>query len=95
MKEISSAMFVKSLDEVDIDDYPRFVVKNLNKVKKGARVDALLKVLLPASRVVHMKEKSDKDKAKVAAELRGKREMMKQQKKEQERNAKRVGYGTF
>lgn len=94
MKEISSSMFVKSLDEVDIDDYPRFVVKNLNKVKRGSRVDALLKVLLPASRVVHLKEKSDKEKAIVAAELREKRELMKQQRKEQEKNS-RMGYGTF
>jgi hypothetical protein len=95
MKEISSSMFVKSLDEVDIEDYPRFVVKNLNKVKRGARIDALLKVLLPASRVVHMKEKSDKEKAKVAADLREKREMMKQQKKEQEKNARRIGYSNL
>ena len=95
MKEISSSMFVKSLDEVDIEDYPRFVVKNLNKVKRGARIDALLKVLLPASRVVHMKEESDKEKAKVAADLREKREMMKQQKKEQEKNARRIGYSSF
>jgi hypothetical protein len=95
MKEISSSMFVKNFDDVDIEDYPRFVVKNLNKVKKGARVDTLLKVLLPASRVVHMKEKSDKDKAKIAADLRGKREMMRQQKKEQEKNTRRLGYSTF
>ncbi len=94
MKEISSSMFVKSLDEVDIEDYPRFVVKNLNKIKRGSRVDALLKVLLPASRVVYIKEQSDKEKAKVAADLREKRELMKQQKKEQDKN-KRIGYGTF
>ncbi len=95
MKEISSSMFVKSLDEVDIEDYPRFVVKNLNAVKRGSRVDALLKVLLPASKVVYMKEESDKEKAKVAADLREKREMMKQQKKEQEKNARRIGYSNF
>lgn len=95
MKEISSSMFVKSLDEVDMEDYPRFVVKDLNKVKRGSRIDALLKVLLPASRVVHMKEKSDKEKAMVAAELREKREMMKQQRKEQEKNARTIGYGNF
>ncbi len=94
MKEISSSMFVKSLEEVDIEDYPRFVVKNLNKVKRGSRVDALLKALLPASRVVYVKEQSDKEKAKVAADLREKRELMKQQKKEQEKN-RRIGYGTF
>ena len=91
MKEISSSMFVKSLEEVDIEDYPRFVVKDLNKIKRGSRVDALLKVLLPASRVVHVKEQSDKDKAKVAADLREKRELMKQQRKEQEKSRK-IGY---
>lgn len=95
MKEISSSMFVKSLDEVDINEYPRFIVKDLNKVKRGARVDALLKVLLPASRVVHMKEKSDKENAKIAADLREKRETMRQQKKEQEKNSRIIGYGDF
>ena len=56
MKEISSAMFVKSLDEIDIEDYPRFVVKNMHKIKEGSRVDVLLKVLLPASKVVYEKQ---------------------------------------
>ena len=31
----------------------------------------------------------------VAAELREKREIMKQQKKDQEKNARRIGYGNF
>mmetsp|Transcript_17358 Transcript_17358/g.32903 ORF Transcript_17358/g.32903 Transcript_17358/m.32903 type:complete len:1102 (-) Transcript_17358:23-3328(-) len=93
MKEISSSMFVKSLDEVELEEYPRFVVRNMGSVKKGSRVDALLKVLLPAARVVHAKQSSDKEKAKVAAELREKRESIKKQKKEQETlSSNRLGY---
>jgi hypothetical protein len=93
MKEISSSMFVKSLDEVELEEYPRFVVRNMGSVKKGSRVDALLKVLLPASRVVHAKQASDKEKAKVAAELREKRESIKKQKKEQDTlSSNRLGY---
>lgn len=93
MKEITSAMFVKSLDDVDIDDYPRFVVRNMSSIKKGSRIDALLKVLLPPSKVVHAKQSADKEKAKVAAELREKREAMKKQKKEQEAmTSRRMGY---
>lgn len=73
MKEISSAVNIKKLSEIEINNYPRFVVKNLGKsVKKGARVDALLKVLLPPSKVVFQKQQKDKEKAKVAAELREK-----------------------
>jgi len=94
MKEISSSMFVKSIGEVDIEDYPRFVVRNIHEVKRGARIDILLRVLLPASKIVHEKEKSDKEKAKIATGLREKREIMKQQKKEQEKslNNNRMGY---
>ena len=96
MKQISSAMFVKDLDEVDVEEYPRFVLRNLNKIKKGSRVDALLKVLLPASRVVHEKQEADKEKAKVATELREKREQMKKQKKEQEiLNSRRMDFTTY
>ncbi len=89
MKEISSAIFVKNLDEVDMEEYPRFVIKKMSKVKKGSRVDMLLKLLLPASKVVYQKQMADKEKARVAAELREKRETMKKQKKEQETLAAR------
>ena len=93
MKEISSAMFVRSLDEIDIDEYPRFVVRNMSSIKKGSCVDTLLKVLLPVLKVVHAKQTADKEKAKVAVELREKREVMKKQKKEQEVLAsRRMGY---
>lgn len=97
MKEISSAANVKDLSEVDIHGYPRFIVKGLGKsVKKGSRVDALLKVLLPPSKVVFKKQQKDKEKAKVAAELREKRELIAKQKKEQEKlNSRRMGYAQY
>ena len=93
MKEISSAVNIKSLSEIEICNYPRFVVKKMGKsVKEGARVDALLKVLLPPSKVVFEKQQRDKEKAKVAAELREKRELIQKQKKEQERLSARRFY---
>mmetsp|Transcript_22691 Transcript_22691/g.40604 ORF Transcript_22691/g.40604 Transcript_22691/m.40604 type:complete len:515 (-) Transcript_22691:69-1613(-) len=94
MKEISSAVNIKKLSEIEVDNYPRLVMKKLGKsVKKGARVDALLRVLLPPSKVVYQKQQRDKDKAKVAAELREKRELIAKQKKEQEKlSSRRIGY---
>lgn len=93
MKEISSALNVKSLDEVDMEQYPRFVVKNFCAVPEGRRVEHLLKLLLPSSKVVYEKQEKDKENARVAAELRDKRELMKKQKKElkQQENT-RLGY---
>lgn len=86
---------IKKLSEIETDNYPRLVVKKLGKnVKKGARVDSLLKVLLPPSKVVFHKQQKDKEKAKVAAELREKRELIAKQKKEQEKlSSRRVGVG--
>ena len=94
MKEISSAVNVKHLSEIDINYYPRFVIKKLGEtVEEGSRVDALLKVLLPPSKIVYEKQQRDKEKAKVAAELREKRELIQKQKKEQDKlNARRLGY---
>lgn len=93
MKEISSAMFVTNLDDVEIEEYPRFVIRGFSKLKEGSRVDALLKVLLPASKVVFEKQLEDKEKARVAAELREKQEMIKQKKKKQDAvSARRMGY---
>jgi hypothetical protein len=92
MKEISSAVNIKSLSEIEVNNYPRFVVKHLGKtVKNGARVDALLKVLLPPSKVVYQKQQRDKEKAKVAAELREKRDLIAKQKKEHEKSSRRMG----
>jgi len=86
MKEISSAVDARSLADVDVYDFPRFVIRGMrDKIKSGSRVDALLKVLLPPSKVVFKKQQKDKEKARVAAELREKREIMSKQKKEQEK----------
>jgi len=93
MKEISSAYNVKELDEVDLEQYPRFVIHNFDTIPEGQRVDALLKVLLPSAKVVYEKQEKDKESAKVAAELREKRELLKRSAKEQQAldNA-RLGY---
>jgi len=92
-ENVQSATFVKTLSEITINEYPRFVVKNLSAVESGSRVDVLLKVLLPASKVVYDRQQEDKDKAKVAAELREKRQAMKKQKKEQDSMMnRRAGY---
>ena len=86
MKEISSAADARSLDEVDVYDFPRLVIRGMrDNIESGSRVDALLKVLLPPSKVVFKKQQKDKEKARVAAELREKREIMSKQKKEQEK----------
>lgn len=93
MKEISSAMYVRSIDEVDMEDYPRFVIRGMNSIKTGSRVDVLLKLLLPASKVVHAKQSADKEKARLAADIREKREAMKKHKKEQDAmTSRRLGY---
>lgn len=93
MKEISSALGVKSLDDVDIEMYPRFLVHNFGEVPEGQRVDALLKLLLPSAKVVFEKQEEDKGKARVAAELREKREMIKKNTKDQDRDDMlRLGY---
>eukprot|EP00985_Skeletonema_marinoi_P013911 scaffold7006_cov174-Skeletonema_marinoi.AAC.1 len=93
MKEISSASTIKNMQDVEIQNYPRFVVKKLGtSVDEGSRVDSLLKVLLPPTKVVFTKQEKDKEKAKLAAELRDKREAIARQKKEQEKlNSRRLG----
>ena len=60
--------------------------------KTGARVDTLLRVI-PPSKIVYHKQQKDKEKAKVATELREKRDLITKQKKENEKNAR--GMGTF
>lgn len=82
MKEISSAYDIKSLDDIDIEMYPRFVLKDFGTGPKA--VDRLLKVLLPYAKVVYEQQEADKDSAKVEAELRERREMLQQRKKKNE-----------
>ena len=94
MKEISSAANINSLSDINTDTYPRFVVKNLaTSAEKGERVDVLLRLLLPPSKVVFQRQQEDKEKAKVATELREKREEIVKKRKEQDKlNAKKAGY---
>jgi hypothetical protein len=93
MKEISSAVSISNLDEVDLEQYPRFVIRNFGEIPEGQRVDALLKHLLPAAKIVYETQEKDKNKARVAAELRDKRENLKKSKKQMEReDTMRLGY---
>ena len=82
MKEISSAYNVKSLDDVDVEMYPRFVIKEFGEGPKA--VDKLLRVLLPVAKVVLEKQEEEKDSAKAATELRERRELLQQRKKANE-----------
>jgi len=79
MKQISSAFEVKNFDDIDIEQNPRFVMRNFGT--GGKAVDRLLQVLLPYAKVVYDKQESDKDSAKVAAALREKRELVRAKKK--------------
>eukprot|EP00980_Cylindrotheca_fusiformis_P013544 scaffold3450_cov114-Cylindrotheca_fusiformis.AAC.49 len=79
MKSISSAFDVTSLDDIDIEQYPRFVIKDFGSGPKA--VDRILKVLLPYAKIVHEKQEGEKEVAKAAAALREKRELMQERKK--------------
>lgn len=93
MKEISSALNIKDLDDVDLEQYPRLVIKNFGKIPIGQRVDALLKFLLPSAKVTYETQEQDKDRARTAAELRDKRETLKKSKKQQEKEeTMRLGF---
>eukprot|EP00535_Pseudo-nitzschia_heimii_P007971 CAMPEP_0197177938 /NCGR_PEP_ID=MMETSP1423-20130617/3368_1 /TAXON_ID=476441 /ORGANISM="Pseudo-nitzschia heimii, Strain UNC1101" /LENGTH=1146 /DNA_ID=CAMNT_0042627565 /DNA_START=145 /DNA_END=3585 /DNA_ORIENTATION=+ len=79
MKEIASAYSVKKMDEIDVEAHPRFVVKNFGTGKQA--VDRLLKVLLPVARTVYQQQEKEKETAKTAVELRNKRELLEERKK--------------
>jgi hypothetical protein len=53
MKDIYLAMNVKHMDKVDVEQYPRFVIKNFGGSKKGSELNQLLKELLPKAKVVY------------------------------------------
>jgi transcription-repair coupling factor (superfamily II helicase) len=84
MKDISSAFSITDLDEIDLEQYPRFVIRNMGAVPTGQRVDALLKCLLPIAKIVYETQEKDKSKAKIAAELRDKRSILKKSRKQME-----------
>jgi hypothetical protein len=79
MKEISSAYNVKHMDEIDVHANPRFIIKDFGTEPRA--VDRLLKVLLPVSKAVAARQEEEKDTAKMAAELRGKQELLKTRQK--------------
>lgn len=99
MKQISSAVEVKDMEDVDLEQYPRFVVKNFcsltdaGKIAQKGTVDRLLKVLLPLSKAVYEKQEHEAEEAKLASELREKQELLRARKKaNQAAENKRLGY---
>jgi len=79
MKEISSAVQVKDMDEVDLEQYPRIVFSDFRSEKQ---VDQLLKVLLPLSKTVFEIQHEQAEEAKLAADLREKQELLRARKKQ-------------
>jgi transcription-repair coupling factor (superfamily II helicase) len=91
LKVISSAANVESMDEIDLEQYPRMVIKDFGDDRQA--VGRLLKVLLPVAKVVYDKQEEDKDQAKVAANLRDKQDLLRTRKKKSDtREAQRTGY---
>ena len=96
MKEISSAFSIRDIDEVDLEQYPRLVIRNFGEVPEGQRVDTLLKHLLPTAKLVYETQERDKNKARVAAELRDKRENLKKSKQQLDHDeTMRLGYREY
>ena len=87
MKEISSAYTIKKMDEIDVELHPRLVMKDFGEGKQA--VDRLLKVLLPIARTVYEQQEKEKDNAKNAVELRNKRLLMENKRKESREAEKR------
>ncbi len=79
MKEIASAYTIKKMDEIDVEQHPRLVMRNFSPGKQA--VDRLLKVLLPVARTVYQQQEKEKANARQAVELRNKRLLMEQHKK--------------
>jgi hypothetical protein len=79
MKVISSAAAVKDMDEIDFEQYPRFVLKKFGSPTNA--VDLLLKALLPVAKAVYEIHEAQLEDAKVAAALRQKQAAMKERDK--------------
>ena len=91
MKDISSAINVKEMDSVDLEQYPRFVIKDFDSDDKS--VDRLLKVLLPVAKVVCEKQAAQAEDARAAADLREKQELLRTRKRVTDAiEAQRLGY---
>lgn len=90
MKQITSAVNVKSMDEIDLGQYPRFIVRD---VGSGKVVDRLLKFLLPIAKIVYEQQENQAEQAKAAADLREKQELLRSRKKANEEfAAQRMDY---
>ena len=81
MKDITSAANVKSLDEASVYKYARFIVRGLKDIPRGQKVDVLLKCLLPMAKIVLANQEADKERARIAVEVRDKREAMRKARK--------------
>lgn len=93
MKDISSAVNVKNIEEVDLEQYPRIVLSNFGSDRV---VDRLLKVLLPLAKVVYEKQQAQAEEAKVSADLREKQELLRTRRKQNDSlEAQRLGYGFY
>jgi hypothetical protein len=77
MKDIASAYSISSMDEIAIEQYPRLVIRNFGPaIEKNKAVDRILQSLLPIAKMVYEIQEQEKEKAKVAAELREKRSIL-------------------
>jgi hypothetical protein len=96
MKDISSAVRVKDMDEVDLELYPRIVVRDFGSASGTKSVDKLLKVLLPVAKVVAEIQQKQADEAKVAADLRQRQELLRVRKKQNEAlESQRMGLSMY
>ena len=96
MKDITSAVNVKDMKEVELEQYPRFVIRNFvsgSDSKKVGAVDRLLKLLLPIAKIVHEKQEQQAENAKAAVAIRERQETMKIRKDANDAtDARRIGY---
>ena len=96
INDITSAFNVESLNDIDLERYPRFVIRDFGKIPKGQRVDALLKSMLPCAKIVYETQEKERESARLAAELREKRENLKKKRKDQEvEDTMRLGYEEY
>jgi hypothetical protein len=102
MKEISSAIHVRSMDDVDWEQYPRIVIRDFAEASPSSppasakAVDRLLKVLLPVAKVVADVQARQADEARVAADLRQKQELLRARKRQNEAmESQRVGLSMY
>lgn len=82
MKDISSAYNITSLEEVDIEQYPRLLLRNFGTGPKN--VDRILQGLLPLAKAVYEIQEKEKENAKIAARLREKQETLKDHQNDRE-----------